>query len=93
MQALYPIGKVVQGVAFEAPAPDLATFRPEGVRVELRSAEAMPGSRGLTRLHLELRLPGPVWGALNVTGPVKAWSLAAEPPEVPTPYICTHLPR
>ena len=50
--------------------------------MEMLRAEALPGSKGLTRLHLEMRLPCPVWGAMNVTGPVKAWSLAAEPPEV-----------
>ena len=50
--------------------------------MEMLRAEAMPGSKGLTRLHLEMRLPCPVWGAVNVTGPVRAWSLAAEPPEV-----------
>ena len=81
-QALYPIGKVTQGLAFKAPVPDLAVFQPEGMHMEMLRAEAMPGSRGLTRLHLEMRLPCPVWGAVNVTGPVKAWSLAAEPPEV-----------
>ena len=81
-QALYPIGKVTQGVAFEAPMPDLAAFRAEGMRMEILRAVALPGSNGLTRLHMELHLPCPVWGAMNVTGPVKAWSLAAEPPEV-----------
>lgn len=81
-QVLYPIGKVTQGVSFDAPMPDLATFRPEGMRMEMLRAEGMPGSKGLTRLHFELRLPCPVWGAMNVTGPVKAWSLAAEPSEV-----------
>ena len=50
--------------------------------MEMLRAEALPGSKGLTRLHLEMRLPCPVWGAMNVTGPVKAWSLAAEPPQV-----------
>lgn len=69
-------------MAFQAPTPDLATFQPEGMRIEMLKAEALPGSKGLTRLHLEMRLPCPVWGAMNVTGPVKAWSLAAEPPEV-----------
>ena len=82
MQALYPIGKITQGLTFEAPTPDLTTFQSEGMRMDLIRAEAMPGSKGLTRLHLAMRLPCPVWGAVNVTGPVKGWSLAAEPPNV-----------
>ena len=44
--------------------------------------EALPASQGLTRVHLEIRLPRPAWGALNVTGPVVAWSFAEEPPQV-----------
>lgn len=81
-QALYPIGKVAQGFALEAPMPDLAALRPQDMRIVALREEPLPGSGGTTRLHLEMRLPSPVWGALNVTGPVAAWSLAEEPPEV-----------
>ena len=81
-QALFPIGRAAQGLALEAPLPSLAPLRPQDMRIVALKQEARPASQGLTRLHLEMRLPCPVWGALNVTGPVSAWSLAEEPAEV-----------
>jgi len=62
--------------------PDLAMLQAERMHIEILKAEAMSASHGLTRLHMNMRLPCPVWGALNVTGPVTGWSLADEPPEV-----------
>lgn len=62
--------------------PELAMLRSGHMHIEMLKAEAMPASHRLTRLHMEMRLPCPVWGALNVTGPVTGWSLADEPPEV-----------
>ncbi len=50
--------------------------------IMLLKREALPASQGLTRVHLEIRLPRPAWGAFNVTGPVVAWSIAEEPPQV-----------
>ena len=82
LQALFPIGRAAQGVALEAPAPSLTPLRPQDMRMVALKQEALPASQGLTRLHLEMRLPCPVWGALNVTGPVSGWSLAEEPAEV-----------
>ena len=52
------------------------------MEITLLEEEALPASQGLTRVHLEIRLPRPAWGALNVTGPVVAWSFAEEPPQV-----------
>lgn len=52
------------------------------MKITLIEEEALPASQGLTRVHLEIRLPRPAWGALNVTGPVVAWSIAEEPPQV-----------
>lgn len=52
------------------------------MKITLLKEEALPASQGLTRVHLEIHLPRPAWGALNVTGPVVAWSFAEEPPQV-----------
>lgn len=73
---------VAQGFALEAPAPNLAQWRCEDVNITLLRKEALLASQGLSRVHLEIRLPRPAWGALNVTGPVVAWSFAEEPPQV-----------
>ena len=62
--------------------PSLAPLRPQDMRIVALRQEALPASQGLTRLYLEMGLPCPVWGALNVTGPVSGWSLAEEPTEV-----------
>ena len=81
-QALFPIGRAAQGVALKAPEPSLAPLRPQDMSIVAIKQEALPASQGLIRLHLEMRLPCAVWGALNVTGPVSGWSLAEEPVEV-----------
>ena len=52
------------------------------MNITLLEEEALPASQGLTRVRLEIRLPRPAWGVLNVTGPVVAWSIAEEPPQV-----------
>ena len=89
VQALYPVPRLLRSVALPAPLPDARLFRHRAVEVKLAYAEALTRGRGsgLARLHLVMRLPKPGWGVLNVTGPVVAWSFAAEVPEVLMPPL------
>ena len=54
-------------------------------------AAALPNHR----LQLEIRLPGPGWGFLNVTGPLLAWSFTEVLPVATDPQVsqqCQALP-
>lgn len=61
----------MKAVSLPAPKPDKSQFQYKKIAVVLLDQYS---SNGSSRLHLELRLPRPAWGTLNVTGPVTAWS-------------------
>ncbi|KAK9905035.1 hypothetical protein WJX75_008341 [Coccomyxa subellipsoidea] len=80
-QALFPVGKMMRGVALPAPPPDSSIYRPGQLNISLTGVEPSPLGGKATRLSLLMQLPSPGWGSLNVTGPVVGWSFAEENPE------------
>ncbi|KAL0027903.1 hypothetical protein WJX79_001663 [Trebouxia sp. C0005] len=74
--AMYPMHDMIRGKVFEAPPADKELF-PTPPTVHLLSRDS---SGGTDRLHLELRLPRPGVGVVNVTGPLHAWSFTDQLP-------------
>lgn len=83
VQALYPVGNLMRGVALPAPPIDTGLYQPGQMKLSLTGVEAVP-SGNASRLLLVMKTPWPAWGLLNVTGPVVGWSFAEENPEVRT---------
>lgn len=78
--AMYPMHDMIRGRVFEAPPADRGLF-PTPPTVHLLSRDSSGGTaRGTDRLHLELRLPRPGVGVVNVTGPLHAWSFTDQLP-------------
>lgn len=86
VQALFPVEKMMRGVALPAPPPDSSIYRPGQLNISLTAVEPSPLGGKATRLSLLMQLPSPGWGSLNVTGPVVGWSFAEENPEVGAPH-------
>jgi len=60
--------------------------------VQQAPAIGSTGGRGL-RLELELRLPAPGWGFMNITGPLQAWSFTKTLPVAPDPLVSPTIER
>ena len=61
------------------------------VRVLQVPAPANGGIEGRhLRLELELRLPAPGWGFVNITGPLRAWSFTDVLPVAKDPHVRPH---
>ena len=79
-QAMYPMHDMIRGQVFEGPPADRGLF-PTPPTVHLLSRDTSGGTaEGTDRLHLELRLPRPGVGVVNVTGPLHAWSFTDQLP-------------
>ena len=87
VQALYPVGNLMRGVALPAPPVDAGLYQPGQLKVSLTGVETAPSGDG-SRLLLLMRTPWPAWGLLNVTGPIVGWSFAEENPEVQVRAAC-----
>ena len=81
LQAMYPMSDMIRGKIFDAPPPDRHIF-PASPYIQLVSRgstqSCLPGR--MDRLHLELKLPMPGVGVVNVTGPLHAWSFTDQLP-------------
>ena len=95
----YPASEIFNPMTFAAPPPDpkdlLILPRIRLIRTAAAPSDgSSPGSIGYERqrLHLEMRLAGPSWGFVNVTGPLLAWSFTDPPPVARDPRVCTWAP-
>ena len=87
---MYPMSDMIRGKVFDAPPPDRRIF-PASPYIQLISRDStqscLPGRTD--RLHLELKLPRPGVGVVNVTGPLQAWSFTDQ---LPTSFRHVRLP-
>ena len=81
LQAMYPMHDMIRGKVFGAPPADPKLFPTlPTVRLLTKDAPGACTAGGTDRLHLELRLPRPGVGVLNVTGPLQGWSFTDQLP-------------
>ena len=82
----FPVSEIFSPLTFAAPPPE-----PQDLQILPSIRLASRGSAGEAaeklRLHLEMRLPGPAWGFVNVTGPLLAWSFTDPPPVAVDPQV------
>lgn len=87
----FPVSEIFSPVTFAAPPPDAKDLQLlPSIRLARRSrppASGGPEAAKKLRLHLEIQLPGPAWGFVNVTGPLLAWSFTDPPPIARDPRV------
>ena len=87
LQAMYPMHDMIRGKVFQAPPPDtdLFAFAPtihlvsrtplgKGPLGQVAGGQCRAGQ--MERLDLEMKLPQPGVGVLNVTGNIQGWSFS-----------------
>lgn len=90
----FPVSELFNPVTFAAPPPDPKDLLIlPSIRLTRKAAIPTNGSSSEAaaklRLHLEMRLQGPSWGFVNVTGPLLAWSFTDPPPVAKDPQVST----
>lgn len=99
VQAMYPMHDMIRGKVFEAPLPDPHLFATpptmhlisrtiQGWRVSGGAAGGLCTAGETERLNLEMRLPQPGVGVLNVTGSIQDWSFSDPLPKSAT-KVCS----
>ena len=87
LQPMYPMHDMIRGKVFRAPPPDANLFAstpavhlisrtPLGGKPLGRAAGGRCRAHETERLDLELKLPQPGVGVLNVTGNIQGWSFS-----------------
>lgn len=96
---MYPMHDMIRGKVFPAPRPDpnLFAFPPTLSLVSRNPHGRVPTGQGegarckpgeIERLDLQLKLPQPGVGVLNVTGNIQGWSFSDPMPKSYTKVCC-----